>query len=283
MPFAYAAGIAAAGSIASGVIGANAAGDAAKTQAAAARDATNAQLQMYDSTVQREQPFLQAGTNALPALQRLLGLDASGTGSASSPLLAMLGYGGPGGTGAGNINPATFQGSPGYQYQMQQGNNAITNSAHGNIGGNALRALQANGQGLANQNWNQYLGNFGNAYQGLVGNVSNLVAGGQNAANGLGQIGTTVGGQIGSNMIGAGNAGAAGIMGGANALAGGINGVGQNGLLYALMNQRQSGGGGGGGLFDSLFGGGSGASYSSIDPYGQSVAPVPIGGWGGGP
>lgn len=275
MPWAVAgAAVAAAGSIGSGILGADASESAAKTQAGAAEAATAAELQMYNQTVAREQPFLQAGTNALPALQKLLGLSPGGGGQASSPLLQMLGYGGPGGTGAGNINPATFQGAPGFQYQLQQGTNAVTNSAaaNGGLGGNALRQLQQTGQGLANQGWQQYLGNFGGAYQNLVGNVSSLVAGGQNAAGNLGTVGTQVGSQIGSNLIGAGNALGAGQIGSANTISGGINGGIQN-LLPLLMSLQSGGGGGGSGV---------GNLASTPNPFGGAASdasnPVTYGG-----
>jgi hypothetical protein len=217
------------GSIASGVIGSDASKSAASQQAQAAQNATNAELSMYNQTVQREQPFLTAGTNALGSLQNLLGLNGGGSGS--SPILQMLGIGAGGATGGG-INPSTFQGSPGYQYQLQQGMNAVTNANAPNPGGNALRQLQQTGQGLANQNWNQYLGNASGAWQQLLGGVGSLVGIGQNAAGNLGNAAQAVGGQIGSNAIGAGNA---------SALAGGANGAINNSLAYLLNNQ---GGGG---------------------------------------
>jgi hypothetical protein len=196
---------------------------------------------MYNQTVAREQPFVTAGTNALPGLQTLLGLGPGGTGTPTSPILAMLGLG-PGGTG--NINPATFQGSPGYQYALQQGTNAVTNAGSlTGAGGNQLRALQQTGQQLANQNFSQYLGNANTAYQNLVGNTQNLVGTGANAAANLGGIGTTVGGQIGNNAVGAGNALAAGTIGSANALAGGIGGA-TNNLLTSYLLSNLGGGGG---------------------------------------
>lgn len=254
--------IAAGGSLLSGIIGSNATSNAAKTEANAANNATNAELSMYNQTVAREQPYLSAGNNALTQLMSQLGL-VGGPGNASSPILQMLGIGtGPGTTG--NINPATFQGSPGYQYQLQQGTNAVTNAnASTGIGGNALRALQQTGQGLANQNWNQYLGNASGAWQQLLGQLSGLVAGGQNAAANLGGIGTAVGGQVGGNAIGAGNALGNGMVNSASALAGGINGginnlntglassIPSNATLPYLLQQLFSGSGGGASGFDN--------------------------------
>lgn len=261
---AAAAGIGAGGSIISGSIGANAAKSAASTQAAAADRATQAELDMYNQNVAREQPFVQGGTNALAQLQQLLGIGGPGSsGTASSPILQMLGIGGPGGTGAGNINPATFQGSPGYQYALQQGENAVTNAAaqNGGIGGNALRELQNRGQGLANQNWNQYLGQASGAWGDLLSRLQSLISGGQGAAANLGSTGTTVGGQVGSNLIGAGNALAGGQIGSANAVAGGLNGAINNSLPYLLSN----GGAGPTGLGTSLYNG-----ITSLNTYGNT-------------
>lgn len=268
MPFGYAAAIGAVGSLASGIIGSGAAKSAAKTEADAANQASQTELKMFGDTQQQVSPWISGGTNALANLQKLLGLGADGTG-ATSPVLQMLGIGTPGSPGTGSINPSTFQGSPGYQYALQQGNNAVTNSAHGNIGGNTLRALQQNGQGLANQNWNQYLGNVGNSWQTLVGDVSNVSGTGLNAADALAGIRTGVGNRVGANQIAAGQDIAAGTIGSANALqkmisgltssattgltggtgmgTGGGSGGDTGGLLRAFLTMLQGSGGGGGG------------------------------------
>lgn len=196
---------------------------------------------MYNQTVAREQPFLTAGTNALTQLQQLLGIGPGG-GGATNPILSMLGIG-PGGAAGGGINPATFQGSPGYQYQLQQGMNAVTNAnAPTGVGGNALRQLQQTGQGLANQNWNQYLGNASSAWQQLLGGIGSVVGLGQNAAGNLGNAAQAVGGEIGANSIYGGNALGQGAINSASALAGGANGALQNSIIPFLLSQQSSGG-----------------------------------------
>ncbi len=208
MPFAVAAGIGAAGSIASGVIGANAAGSAAQTQADAANRASQVEQQQFQQTQGNLAPYMGAGTNALTALQAALGI-------------------GPGGTGGPNA--AALTSSPGYQFQLQQGLSGVQNAASasgGNMSGNTLKAITQYGQGLADTTWQQYLGNL----TGLVGT-------GQNAANATGQFGANAAGQIGNNTIGGGNALAAGQVGAASNIAGGINGVGQNALNYAYNSQ----------------------------------------------
>lgn len=278
MPFGYAAAIAAVGSVASGVLGANAAGKAAGQEQKAADQASATELSMFDQSQQQLSPWINAGGNALNNLQKLLGIGPGGTG-ATSPLLQMLGIGTPGAPGTGNINPSTFQASPGFQYSLQQGTNAVTNNAHGNLGGNQLRALQATGQGLANQNFSNYLGNVGNAWNGLVGDVSGISSAGLGATENLAGIRTGVGNQVGANDIRSGDAAAAGTIGSANALqqmikgltssattgltggmggggAGGAGGGDSGGLLRAFLTMLQGSGGGGGGDFGSL-----GANY----------------------
>lgn len=119
-----------------------------------------------------------------------------------------------------------FQGSPGFQWQLQQGMDAIQNSASaqgGVVSGNTLKALQTYGQGLANQDWYNYLHT-----------LLNLGGLGENAAAGVGNA-----------FMNQGNAQAAGTVGTTNALTnilpfllggsnpGGGSPVGSNGVLQA--------------------------------------------------
>lgn len=227
MPFFLLAG---AGLLSAG-IGAAGASSAANTEANAANNSTAAQLKMYNDTVAREQPFVTAGTTALSGLEAGVGINNGSW------------------TGYGPLNKpfslSDFQQSPGYNFQLQQGENAVLNnaSATGGIGGgNTLKALTTFGQGVANQDyWNAY-----NAYTAqqnqTFGQLQTLAGSGQNAAANLGALGTQVGSSVGNNIIGAGNASAAGTVGITNALTGGIGGIGQNYLLAQLLQ------GGGGGL-----------------------------------
>ena len=194
------------------------------------------------------QPIPGTGTPGTPATPATPATRGSNFGP-TNPLLAMLGFGGPNVTRG--ISPQVgqplraFQASPGYNYMLQQSQDAITNAAggRGGLGGNVLRALQGNAVGLANQDWYNYLNQLRTGYGDLTGQLQQLIGGGQNAAANLGGFSTSVGGQLGSNIIGAGNAQAAGIIGGANALSGGLQGANSNALLFALMNQNQGGGG----------------------------------------
>lgn len=204
-------GLSGLGSIGSALISANAAKSAAGTQAAAANNATGAEQAIFNQTQQNIQPWIAGGSNALNALQQALGIV-------------------PGGTGG--INATGFQGSPGYQFQLQQGTNAIINnaSATGGIGGNTLKALQTYGTGLANQDWYNYLSQ-----------LYNLSGQGASAAGGLGGIASALATNIGNNITNAGNANAAGTVGTANAVTGGINSSLNNLLSLALLSNITGG------------------------------------------
>lgn len=131
-----------------------------------------------------------------------------------------------------------FQSSPGYQFQLGQGLQAIQNtsaSRGGLAGGNTLKALQQYGTGLANQDWYNY-----------INQLSTLSGVGENAAANLGNNAVTSGANIGNALIGAGNATAGGIVGSSNAIGAGISnalsgGV-NNYLKYSYLNGNPGGG-----------------------------------------
>lgn len=303
--------LAGAGSLFGGLFGANAARDAAKTQAQAAREATQAQLGIFGTEQGNLAPFLNTGTNALRSLSGLLGLEnvqGVPTGALNQSPRDLLGLGAPPTLGTANLsipdpsNPATiaqFQQSPSYQYNLDQSSKAIQNSAAGKTGalsGNMLQALQKNAVGLAgndyynwlnsatnygqqnfnaqtqnltslfnsqNSNyWNQY--NAGSQEQGnLFQRLLALAVGGQNAGVNLGTAGTALGGQVGQNIIGGGQAIAAGRLGGAGALTGGIN-QGINNILGGAYGQANQSGMSLAGLISQLFGGGGIPEFSGI-------------------
>ena len=192
MPFAVAAvGAAAVGGIASAVIGSEASQNAAKKITGAETLATNVEEQQFQQTQANLAPFLNAGTAALPTLQGLLGI------------------------GGQPPNPTAFTSSPGYQFMLGQGTQAVQNAASATGGvksGNTLKSLTQYGQGLANQTYQQYLNNVG----GVVGM-------GQSAANQIGNFGQTTAAEVGQNYGISGSANAAGILGAAQSQIGGIN------------------------------------------------------------
>lgn len=220
------------------MISGSASESAANTEANAANNASALQLQMFEQTEQNEAPFLQAGTGALPFLQ------------------AGIGTGGGNVTGTGPLNApftlADFKNSPGYEFQMNQGENAILNSASATGGvksGNTLKGLTSYGEGVANQDyWNAYNA-YVNAQNQKFDQLQTVAGSGQNAAGNLGALSSQVGQSVGNNIVGAGNASAAGTIGLANAAGSGLNGLSSTAMLYQILNNNsgfnpQSGGNG---------------------------------------
>ena len=124
---------------------------------------------------------------------------------------------------------------PGYQFRLQQGNQGVMNAASagsGSLSGPALKALMDYNQGAASEEF----GNAFNRFQTQQGNIfqrlSSIASLGQNAAAGVGNQAVATGGQIGSNITGAANAGAAGQIGTANAISCGLSDTASMYYLY---------------------------------------------------
>lgn len=245
---AAAAGIGAVGSIASGVIGGNAAKDAANTQAQAARDASATTMAMFNKTQSNLQPFIGTGTAASSELGYLLGLPGfesgyPGSADGTVPPGASITAGAAKGIGYGGLlNPLTDPSSlmkiPGYEFTLKQGLQAAQNgfAAQGlGSSGSAIKGAANYAEGLA-----------GTTYWNNINNLYSLFAGpaaiGANAAGGLASASTATSGQLAGLTTGAGAAQAAGTVGAANALTGGLGGVGsaasQGLLLNALFGQN---------------------------------------------
>jgi hypothetical protein len=204
-------------------ISAYGANSAANTQADSANKASAQEMQMYNENVQRLQPWTQAGSGALSELTGLLGSNGM-NGALTTPFSAQQ-----------------YQQSPGYQWQLQQGGQAVTNAASAMGGvqsGNTLKALTSYGQGLANQDYYQAQGayqNWQNQVYGMLSGVSNT---GANAAGQTAGLGASVANSVGQNTIGAGNANAAGQVGMSNALSGGLGSVGNLALWQQMQNNQ---------------------------------------------
>jgi len=223
------------GNLVSGLIGGSAAESAANTQAASADNATAVQLEMFNQTQANVAPWLEAGQSSLKDL--MAGIKPGGQ-YAQTP-----------------YTPFTmdqFHQDPGYQFQLQQGQNSITNamSKSGGANSNNLKGLMSFSQGLANTDYQQALNNYiqqfqlGNSSkQQQFSNVSGIAAEGLGAGLKQGQIGTQVGQDVGSNIIGAGNAKAAGTVGSVNALTGAGSSAYNQWLQQQYLQSMNPGGG----------------------------------------
>jgi hypothetical protein len=238
------------GSIASSVIGSNAATTAANAQVTAAQTAANTQLGIFNQTQSNLAPYNQAGQSALSQLASLFGLSSGGT----------TGTGPTASTAAGATSALTNY--PGYQFGLQQGTQALDRSAASNgllLSGGQLKAAQQYGQGYAMQNaWNPYVSQL-NTTAGL----------GENAAATTGNIGASTGSSVANSQLAAGQASASGTVGSANAITGGINssiysGL-NSGLLAYGLQQNQYGSGLQGQINSGNVMGVSNGGYNYID------------------
>jgi len=201
--------------LAGSVIQAGAAGDAANAQSQAAANANATQLQMYNQTRADQAPWRAAGGQAVNALSQFYGLGGVNGTNSKAP----------------NFN-SILQNLPGYQFQMNQGTQAVDRNlaAQGLLqSGAAGKALTQYGQGLAQNYAQQYVGGLQSlAGEGIQSNAQTGYAG-MNAAN-----------QIGGNQIYSGNAQASGYAGQANAIGAGLSGL--TGIYgqYNTMNQLQT-------------------------------------------
>lgn len=259
----WALGLSGIGSIIGGIgslISSNKQAEAISAGLALQKQIANNQLDFEKSVFNTEQanqaPYLKAGQSAVGQLSQ------------------MFGNGGPtwnqSFTAPTNV---TEQNDPGYQFRLQQGQQALERSAaaHGDLlSGGTGKALQRYGQDYAsneygnvynralqtyNTNYNTWAQNTANLYNRLAG----IAGTGQTAAGQLNNAGQAVqsstggtsanyGNQVGSGYANLGGAQASGYAGLANSAVGGLNN------LSSMIYLKQ------------LLGGGGGVSYQ---PYGN--------------
>lgn len=142
---------------------------------------------------------------------------------------------------------ADYQADPGYQFRLDQGQQALERSAAargGLLSGGALKDTTAYAQGAASQEYGNAYNRFNNDQANVWNRLSGLAGVGQQANNTIAQVGSNTVSQIGQNTIGAGNAIAAGQVGSANAINGaitqGISGYQNNQLLNLFANQQRT-------------------------------------------
>jgi hypothetical protein len=152
--------------------------EAAKQSAAASRYATDLQKQMFDKQLELQQPWHQAGTNALTKMQSL------------EPF---------------KYDPNTMFNDPGYAFRMSEGMNALNRSMAskglGVSGANVKGALKY-GQNLGSQE-------FGNAYSRALdeyntryNRLASLAGVGQTAAGNIGSAASGYGANVGNLAMG---------------------------------------------------------------------------------
>lgn len=224
--------------VGTGLIGANAAKQAANIQSAAAQGATALQGQMFNTINQQEAPYRATGYGSLNNINAM----------SNGPYTQYDASGNPVGTAQGSgylthqfdANDLKSGLAPNYDFMLQQGqmaNQRAANAGGGALGGNALQGLNKYTQDYAG---NAYQNAFTN-YQNQRSNIYNTLAGiagigqtGQTATNAAGTNATNAASQLG---VGSAAAQAAGATGTANAFANTANNVVNNYTLASLLNQ----------------------------------------------
>jgi len=226
-----------------GLIAANAAGEAADTQAQAAERASTVserqsqqiredQLKQYEQQRADLAPYREAGVASLGQLTRGVA---------------------PGGEYARSFGLSDFQADPGYQFRVQQGEQGIGRAASargGQYSGATLKALARFNQDIGSQEYGNAYSRF-NADRTAKFNRAASLAGisqaatestggaGRSAYGTIAQSGQNTANQIGQNLQNAGEARASGYVGQANAIGSGIK------QAYNAYQQNQALQGGG--------------------------------------
>jgi hypothetical protein len=214
-----------------GIMQRDAAGDAADAQVQASNDANKTQLEMFNRNKADLAPWMQGGGQGWQALLKYLGVGPNGMD--------------PNAPGVRPFGMADFQADPGYQFRLNEGENAILNkrSALGGVNsGGTLRDLATYGQGMASQEYGNAYARYNNNINNIYSRLSGLSNTGVNAAGNVAGLGANAANQISANQLGAGNAQAAGIVGQSNATTGSIGGLMNNWLLSNALQQNQTSG-----------------------------------------
>lgn len=214
------AGGAIVGGVASSAIGAKGAKSAANAQADAARDAQQLQYDMYQQQREDQTPWRNAGESALNSLIIRLGLD-----------------GGKGGL-LDSFSQQDFEGDPGYQWRMEQGQKGIESSAAargGLLSGAAGKAISKYNQNFASNEYNNAYNRFNQNQANMFNRLAAIAGVGQQANSQLGQASQNYATNAGNALQYGGTARASGYNNQANSLNSGLGtisgGIGAYGAL----------------------------------------------------
>jgi hypothetical protein len=139
--------------------------------------------------------------------------------------------------------------APNYQFMLDQGigqTKNMANSTGGLIGGNALQGINTFAQNYAKNAYQDAFQNYNANQTNIFNRLSSIAGLGQTANQATANAAIPLTGAATNYMTSGAAAQAAGTVGSANAISGGINGLSSGVLLRNLL------GGGGGGLSDSL-------------------------------
>lgn len=207
----------------SALIGGAASGKAARSQERAAAEGAAAQERMFNKQVELQEPFRQAGVNALPEL-----------------------------IAASRYTPfgmEQFQADPGYQFRLREGLRALDQSAAargGLLSGAQLRGVTRFGQELGSQEFTNAFNRYQAERAARLNPLQSLAGMGQTTAANVAQQAGQYGQNLAQGAATMGNIRASGYMGQANALTGalgqGLNYYQNQQMMNRFFPQQQSSG-----------------------------------------
>lgn len=196
--------VVAAAVVGSALVGAYSANKASKTQAGAAKNAADAELQMFERNAEMQKPWREAGEGALKDL-------VAGTKA--------------GGDYMRDFTAADFIADPGYAFRRDEGMRGVEASAAargGALSGGALKDIANYGQNAASGEYSNAYNRFNADRDRRFNRLSGIAGTGQTATNQITNQGAQVAANQGDYMTQAANARASGYMGTANAVSGAV-------------------------------------------------------------
>ena len=222
--------------VGSSLFGSSAASSAANTQADAANRAADLQYKMFQEQQKAQAPFRAAGETALNKLI-------------------------PEATNYTPFSYSSMTADPGYQFRLSEGMRALGHRAGaggGLVSGQSLKGLQDYAQNAASGEYTNAFNRYQAERAARLNPLQSLAGVGQSAANTIGANAGTYGTNVGNLMTGGAAASAAGQVGTANALTGGLG-------TYLNYNQGNS-------LVDALRANNLNNQYGAANVYGRGGA-----------
>jgi hypothetical protein len=193
--------------IGSSVIGGIASDKAASKQAAAAGNATAAQLEMFNTVNDQQEPWRQAGRTALSQLTDLT--------QAGGPMSHTF-----------NADDLKSNLAPNYDFMLNQGIGQVNNQNNatgGIVSGNATQAATKFAEDYAGNAYQNAFNNYQTQQSNIFNRLSTIAGLGSTANAQSTSAASAMSPGIADSIIGGGNARAAGDIGVANAFKGGVN------------------------------------------------------------
>lgn len=199
--------------VAGSVIQANAAEDAADKQLEAVDKSNALQEKIYNQTREDIQPWREAGVNALSQLSNA--------------------------DFQRDFTVNDFKQDPGYDFRLKEGQKALERSAAARGGlqsGGTLKNIARYAQDYASNEYQNAYNRFNADRDRRFNRLSSVAGVGQTASTNLSNAGMNYANQMGQNYMGAANAAGASRIAQGNAIAGGLNNIGQTWMDYSMMN-----------------------------------------------